>query len=192
MKLIWQYFSSTTTLMIVLLKSTTKKMAIHLKEALAVVLGLVYSTTQIAGKRVRALVDNWAVVKAWENRHRCGGNVQLGRYLRAIHEFIFKHQITFEMVWVSTDKQLVDAPSREVNYNDARIRASYRDVLQGHGFFNLDAFADVRNKVFERFISNDFNPEKVGYDAMAYPFEQTDFVYAYPPSSLLLDFINVD
>ena len=89
-----------------------------------------------------------------------------------------------------TDEQLADAPSRELNNGDSRVRSLHKKLIVQHINPDIDAFASIENSICTKFLSLDNHVKSLAGDAFSHKYSNSETVYAYPPNGCLHRFIS--
>ena len=168
-------------------------LAIHVKEAYAVLVTLDSYGDDYVGQRVVVLCDNRAVVESWEGNG--ARDIDMARILAKLRKKCQEYDINLTLKWVPTDKQAADEPSREMTHVFARLKGYFGRRLERSLGVNLDLFADPGNVLIDgmRFYSEYNFPSATGINGMSYlkRAEVDDVVYAYPPRVLSGPFLQV-
>ena len=110
------------------------------KEALAVLFGLQSIEEQLFCRQVDAYVDNEGLVLAW------GGlksrTKELTGVLQQLFLFCLDSRVSLKMIWIPTDANPADAPSRELDRGDSMLAPALRRQLwRVYGPFTFDLMA---------------------------------------------------
>ena len=110
------------------------------KEALAVLFGLQSIEDKLNCRQVDAYVDNEGLVLAWAGLK--SRSKELSGVLQQLFHFCLDNRVSLKMIWVPTDKNPADAPSRELDRGDSMLApALRRQLLRAYGPFAIDLMA---------------------------------------------------
>ena len=103
---------------------------IHLKESDALIHALEAVPQEFQNKRVDALIDNQALVKAWE---KLGSkDLAMNKLLVKLFEIVKKLNCELKMTYIPSAMNPADAPSRALSLADSRLSTTSWNVLQKH------------------------------------------------------------
>ena len=164
---------------------------IHVKEAYVILVAIKSYGTKYFGKRLLVWCDNIAVVESWNGKG--SRDIELARILSKLCKFCHDNNIHLTLKWVATDKQLADAPSRELSHVFARIKTKFAHRIVSKLGVNLDLFASPDDCISPniRFYSEYNFPNCIGVDGMSYTYKEGDVCYAYAPRVLRAPFLKV-
>ena len=160
------------------------------KEALAVLFALQAISEHLYRHRVTVYVDNEGLVHAW------GGlkskTLELTSILQSLFLFCVDSRVSLKLVWIPTDKNPADAPSRVLDRRDATLSFALRRRLwDALGPFAFDLMALPSNVLVDLndrplpFFSLFPTPSSAGTDVFAQRPPASDGLYVFPPFSLV-------
>ena len=167
---------------------------ICVKEALAVLFALQSVSDFLQSRRIDVYVDNEGVVKAWKGLS--SRSVELSDVLRSLFLLCVDFN-AFLKIWVSTDQNPADAPSRELRRSDSALSSRLRRRLWDcFGPFSHDLLALPSNVLCDP-SGNPlpfFSPSPVASSAGVNVFSQSapaGLLYAFPPFAVATPLINL-
>ena len=163
---------------------------ICVKEALAALFALQSIEGSLFRRRIDIYVDNEGLVHAWEGLKT--RSCELTRVLQSLFLFCLDSRIHVKMIWVPTDKNPADAPSRVLDRSDAMINDLLRQQLRAcFGPFKFDLMASPSNVMTRPdgrplpFFSRFPLPASAGTNVFAQRPPCSDGLYVFPPFKLI-------
>ena len=101
---------------------------IAVREATAVDKVLTAFGDKLSNARVDALVDNKAVVEAWNNQG--GRSLQLNAALKMLFFTTSRLKISLHMSYIPSDQNPADAPSRRSSSSDSKLSDDLWQIVQ--------------------------------------------------------------
>ena len=163
---------------------------IHLKEAEALVKTLQCILDQIKNSRVDALVDNQAVIKAWENEG--GKDPKLNSYIKTLFTLSQQHNFQLRLSYIPSKSNVADEPSRELTLSDSMLSpSSWHQVESWYGPHTFDlmaldsnAMVGVKGKPLPHFTPFKL-PLSTGVNVFSQKLQPGENYYVFPPFCLI-------
>ena len=158
---------------------------ICVKEGLAVLLALSSIVDSVRDHRVDVYSDNHALTQAWSGL-KCSSS-DLAGVLRSLFLICCEYNLSVKMIWIPSEVNVADAPSRLLRRSDAALVPSLRRQLwDTFGPFSIDLMA-LPSNAFRRpsgALIPFFSPTPLPSSAGANVFSQErpyGVAYAFPP-----------
>ena len=165
------------------------------KEGLAVLFGLQSIEDELHGRRVDVFVDNQGLVLAWQGLK--SRSPELVGVLRTLFLFCVDLRVSLKLIWIPTDANPADAPSRVVDRSDAALSDRLRRKLwERFGPFSFDLMALPSNVLRSPsgqplpFFSRFPLPSARGTDVFAQS-APAGRLYAFPPFCVIVPLIRL-
>jgi hypothetical protein len=163
---------------------------IHLKEAEALEKTLSLIPQKIKNKRVDAYVDNMALLKAWE--HGGAKDICLNRILKRIFEITMKCNCELRLLYVSSENNPADTPSRRLSKNDTMLgQSAWQELEKKFGPHTFDLMSvdsntqkDKLGKPLPHYTPFPL-PGSSGVNCLAQTLKPTENYYCFPPHALI-------
>ena len=165
------------------------------KEALAVLFAVQALEPEIACRRVDVYVDNEGLVHAWAGLK--SRSSELAGVLRSLFLLTIDLRVSLKLIWVPTDANPADAPSRALERLDSMLSGPLRARLWSClGPFSFDLMA-LPSNVFRcpsgrplPFFSRFPTPSAAGTDVFAQR-APAGRLYAFPPFRVVVPLIRL-
>lgn len=162
---------------------------IHLKEAEALLKGLLSVSEEIRDHRVVVNVDNKAVIAAWDKGCK---NVPLNEIMKSIFKLTLAYNVELRLRFVPSDDNLADVSSRFISMMDVKLSPRAWETIQiKYGPHDCDLMAldnnammDFKGKVLEHFTPTK-TPFSSGVDLFAQDLTRFSNPYVFPPLVLI-------
>lgn len=163
---------------------------IHLKEADALLRALEAQSAKIKNHRVKVLVDNMAVVQAWQ--HEGCKNLNLNSLITKVFKLVTKLNVDLKVIYVKSSENPADAPSRNLSLLDSRLAtALWARVQELFGPHTFDLMALDSNCMTGhtgerlRHFTPFSLPGSAGVDVFAQDLHGGENYYVFPPFCLI-------
>ncbi|CAG5094395.1 Oidioi.mRNA.OKI2018_I69.XSR.g13518.t1.cds [Oikopleura dioica] len=158
---------------------------ICIKEAMAILYAVEWYGPKFENKRILFLCDNDSVVQGIIAGSK---DLEMNDILVRIWEIAQRFNIDLKCDWVSTKKQLADAPSRIIDSREQRLTANGFAYLQSHltDALDVDVAATILNSKCKDFISRRESKGALGADFLSFPIHKLmgRKLYAFPPQAV--------
>ena len=139
------------------------------------------------------MCNNEGLVHAWAGL--TSKSVELSDVLQSLFLLCVDFNVSLKLIWVPTDKNPADAPSRELHRSDSALSARLRRVLWScYGPFSFDLLA-LPSNVFRDpsgaplpFFSPTPSPSSAGVNVFSQP-PPSGMLYAFPPFAIIIPLI---
>ena len=162
---------------------------IFYKEGLAILWMLVDFPDILSDKYVLHFCDNESVTLAYKGK---GSKVLLMQeVILSIYKKLHSINSTMNMVWITTHRQLADAKSREVNWNEEFLPMPiFTEITRTWDFIpQIDLMATEANTKCIQYMTfgRDRNPNCLAYDFFSFPPGKIlgKKLYIFPPKNLI-------
>ena len=165
-------------------KDDEAKLPIHCKEALVILRALQIYAKKFFRKTILLECDNMAVCLTFENGAR---DKVLNKIITDCHDLAFENNCNLRIIWVPTDKQRADAPSRIISVAEAELAPDIYNKLQIKlGWkFSLDGMATRFNRKTKDFISRDYDSKAIATNFFAFTGFAAYTTFVFPPQTVL-------
>ncbi|CAG5104071.1 Oidioi.mRNA.OKI2018_I69.chr1.g1079.t1.cds [Oikopleura dioica] len=164
---------------------------IGIKEALAIQYTLEWYGQKLQNKRALFLCDNDSVVQGAIAGSK---DPEMNRILVRIWTLAHRFNIDMKVDWVSTKKQLADAPSRDLDSREQKLTANGFAYLQSHlrDPLDIDVAATPLNNKCRDFIARRETKGAFGKDFLSFPIHALigRKLYAFPPPKISHKYYN--
>ena len=169
---------------------------ICVKEALAVLFALQTIVDSLYRRRIDVYVDNEGLVLAWDGLK--SRSLELTGVLQSLFLFSLDCRAHIKLIWVPTDKNPADAPSRELDRADSTLSFRLRRRLwECYGPFTFDlmalpsnVFTDPQGRPLP-FFSRFPHPSAAGVNVFAQRPPSGQLLYVFPPFSMILALVGL-
>ena len=162
---------------------------IHIKEALALKYALEQNRLSLSGKSVLLECDNMGVVKTFQFGSK---NKKLNDIITQCHEVAIDYNFKIQIIWVPTDSQKADEPSRLLTTAENELSPSVFSRIEKtlSWKFSLDAMATRFNKRCKNFLSRDFDDDAIAVNFFGFKEFKNHISYIFPPGPMVTDVFN--
>ncbi|CAG5108577.1 Oidioi.mRNA.OKI2018_I69.chr1.g3861.t1.cds [Oikopleura dioica] len=164
---------------------------IGIKEALAIQFTLEWYGQKLKNQRALFLCDNDSVVQGAIAGSK---DPEMNTILVRIWTLAQRFNIDMKVDWVSTKKQLADAPSRDLDSREQKLTANGFAYLQSHlsDPLDIDVAATPLNNKCRDFIARRETKGAFGRDFLSFPIHELigRKLYAFPPPKIAHKYYN--
>ena len=162
---------------------------IHLKEAWAIQYALEQNKLSLSGKSVLLECDNMGVVKTFKFGSK---NEKLNKIITECHEIAIDNNFRVEIVWVPTDAQRADEPSRLITAAESELSHHIFESLEEKlkWEITLDGMATRFNTRCKNFISREYDEGAIDTNFFGFKRFAEHVTYVYPPGPIVTDTFN--
>ena len=163
-----------------------QKYHINIKEMLAVLFGLKCFASEVSNISIQLNIDNTSVVSVLKNMGT-SHNKKLNKICKTIWCWCMERRIWIYPVYVSSDKNLADKPSRKLYAQGEWMLAKehFQKIETHFGVhFTIDLFASRINKQLSQYVSFKPDPNAIACDAFTLNWSDHMF-YCFPPFSCI-------
>ena len=166
------------------------------KEGLAVLLALQSVEDSLHRRRVVVYTDNEGLVHAWEGLK--SRSLELTGVLQSLFGFCLDARVSLKLVWIPTDENPADHPSRVLDRADSALTPRLRHLLwHCFGPFHFDLMALPSNALLDPsgrclpFFARFPVPSSAGTNVFAQSPPCAAGLYVFPPFALITPVINL-